>query len=96
MENRPFSYRENSRRAGQLRDRVYARSGDKCVYCDRSLVDIGCIYSDPLRSIDHDIPTSRGGDDSESNLVACCMACNSQKRNLTGSEYRVWREARKT
>lgn len=94
MTEAPFSYREKSKRAAALRARVYQRSSDKCVYCCRALVEQGCTYTDPIRSIDHDLPRARGGTDAEDNLVACCTPCNTQKRSLTGAEYRAWREAR--
>lgn len=95
MTHRLFSYRGKSRRAAALRARIYQRSDDTCVYCQRPLVDEGSVYTDPIRSIDHDVPVARGGSDAEENLVASCVACNSQKRSLTGAEYRAWREARR-
>jgi len=39
--------------------------------------------------LDHIIPRSRGGDDSESNLMLCCRQCNRQKGAFTLSEWRV-------
>jgi len=32
-------------------------------------------------TVDHLIPVSKGGTDQESNLVACCVQCNSAKRD---------------
>ncbi len=42
------------------------------------------------RQVDHVRPLSRGGDNDRSNLVAACIACNSQKRGMLLHE---WREA---
>jgi 5-methylcytosine-specific restriction endonuclease McrA len=42
------------------------------------------------QSIDHKIPTSRGGaPDDPDNRVHSCVKCNSDKGNLTVEEYRV-------
>jgi hypothetical protein len=59
-----------SRRAIHLRD------GNKCVYCNKN----------KNLTIDHIIPTSRGGDNSWSNMVCCCNKCNTYKGNKTPAE----------
>lgn len=41
-------------------------------------------------SLDHLIPTSRGGRHSIGNLVALCVPCNASKGNKTWIEWRVW------
>lgn len=45
------------------------------------------------RQVDHVRPLSRGGTNSRSNLVAACIACNSQKRGMLVHEWRQWRES---
>jgi len=52
--------------------KVFERDGNKCGYCDKTLTSAN-------RTIDHVIPTSRGGRNSYDNVVACCGACNSKK-----------------
>ena len=88
-----FIYRGKSARAVALRQRVYDASGNRCVYCSRQFVSGGPGYP-PTPSIDHDVPTARGGADTEENLVAACKPCNSQKGRRTGEEYRAWRQER--
>ena len=51
---------------------------------------LGCLISFPFRNltIDHIIPSSRGGTDHLDNLQLLCGACNSVKRN--GSKRSFW------
>lgn len=53
------------------RSMIYARDGNKCQYCGatRNL------------TIDHVIPSSKGGDNSWENLVCACYKCNTKKGN---------------
>jgi 5-methylcytosine-specific restriction endonuclease McrA len=44
---------------------------------------------------DHQMPCSRGGSNAHSNLVDCCMPCNSRKGTKTVEEYRSWLEIRR-
>ena len=73
----------------EQRERVFKRDGFRCWYCGDSVA-----LSEPESGIaasggvDHLIPSSRGGDDSDENLVACCYSCNSRKATSTREEYR--------
>jgi hypothetical protein len=51
------------------RSMIYARDGNKCQYCGatRNL------------TIDHVIPSSKGGDNSWENLTCACYKCNTKK-----------------
>lgn len=61
-----------------FRDAIYDRDGWACFYC-----------GDPEDlTLDHVTPQSRGGDDSEENLVTCCRVCNSSKGDKTPEEWR--------
>lgn len=57
--------------ATDLRRRVLAQNGGKCVYCSR-----------PAESVDHVVPWCASKDDSEANLVPCCRSCNSRASGL--------------
>lgn len=49
----------------------------KCQYCGAKTIAL---------TIDHVIPSSRGGTDSWENVVACCQRCNVKKSNRTPKE----------
>lgn len=66
----------------RLKDAVMA-TGGPCTYCG----------GPNPRSVDHIVPTSRGGIDHPSNLTIACLLCNSQKRNQTPAEWAAHRVA---
>jgi 5-methylcytosine-specific restriction endonuclease McrA len=55
-----------------------------------------CFYckSTEKITIDHVVAIDRGGADSIGNLVPACKSCNSQKRQLTIMEWRLFRSKR--
>lgn len=59
------------------RKRIYERDGYKCIICG----------SDEHLSIDHIIPTSKGGTDEDSNLCTMCLRCNRKKANKIEERY---------
>lgn len=69
----PISRIRNSKPS---RKAIHSRDGNKCVYCGatRNL------------TIDHIIPSSRGGGNDFLNLVCCCISCNTKKGNKTPEE----------
>lgn len=56
---------------------IYARDGHACVYCGDT----------EKLSLDHVVPRSKGGCDSETNLVTACQPCNSSKKDRDLSEW---------
>ena len=71
-----------------LRQRKCEEQHGKCFYCEIEITH----YSKKSNSLelDHKMPRSRGGDDSENNLVATCRKCNRAKNDMSDSEYREW------
>lgn len=53
----------------------------RCAYCGRQGVEL---------TQDHVIPVSRGGADSQSNVVPACRSCNCQKSDKTPEEWGRW------
>ena len=58
------------------RQNVFKRDGYQCQYCG-SLKDL---------TLDHVLPSSRGGKTSWDNLITACKLCNSRKGDLTPEE----------
>jgi len=60
---------------------VLLRDDYRCAYCgDRG---------DRTMTVDHVLPSSRGGRSAWDNLVACCSDCNNRKRDRTPEEARM-------
>ena len=64
-------------------DRLLILQDGLCIYCKTSVLSVF--------DIDHIIPVSRGGDNSENNLQLLCPSCNRSKRDKTHTEYIEWR-----
>ncbi|MCK9244132.1 MAG: HNH endonuclease [Candidatus Marinimicrobia bacterium] len=62
----------------RLRMVVFKRDNYQCVYCGDK--------NGPFEA-DHVFPRSRGGEDTESNLVCSCRKCNQSKRDKTPEEW---------
>jgi hypothetical protein len=70
----PYDWEYATRKGAVLaRDRA-------CVYCGRPL-DVASV------TVDHLVPRSRGGDDSEANLAAACKPCNRAKADRLPLEF---------
>ena len=61
---------------------VLYRDAYVCQYCG-----INCIQVGRVATVDHVIPTSRGGTDTFLNLVTACLECNQKKGKLTAEEF---------
>jgi 5-methylcytosine-specific restriction endonuclease McrA len=58
------------------RNLIHKRDGYKCSYCN----------STENLTVDHIIPSSRGGKNTWENLCSCCTSCNAKKGNRTPEE----------
>ena len=58
------------------RNLIHKRDNHTCQYCGEK----------ENLTIDHILPSSRGGIDSWENLVCCCTSCNTKKGNKTPGE----------
>lgn len=63
--------------------RAVMEAGGPCTYCK----------APNPRTVDHIVPSSRGGVDHPTNLTIACGSCNSTKGNRTPDEWRVARLA---
>lgn len=70
------------------RDFVFDRDGDRCVYCDVNQRGPTFLDKVPIRlTLDHLIPTSKGGRTVRSNLVTCCNRCNTTRGDMDIVEW---------
>lgn len=60
---------------------VRVEGDGRCTYCG----------APGARSVDHILPTSRGGDHRRKNLALSCVSCNSEKRDRTPDEWKAAR-----
>lgn len=60
----------------KLRNFIFSRSNNQCVYCGAKATEI-----------DHIIARANGGTNSTYNLVASCKSCNKKKSNKTLKEF---------
>lgn len=62
---------------------IYLRDEFHCVYCNCNLHG-----ADPRNiTLDHVKPRSKGGNNSEGNLITACLSCNSARGNKSLSEW---------
>ncbi|WP_027362531.1 HNH endonuclease [Desulfospira joergensenii] len=71
-------------RAGQWWKRK--RSAGICHYCRKS-------FAPADLTMDHVIPLARGGKSEKYNLVPCCKACNTKKRQLLPAEWKEYMDS---
>jgi 5-methylcytosine-specific restriction endonuclease McrA len=71
------------------RSNIYARDHYRCQYCghkEGSTVQINGKPQKVVLTLDHVLPSSRGGGWIWENLVACCRECNLKKADQTPEE----------
>lgn len=61
-------------------DRAYQRHMARCAYCGRDLLVDFDIYMSA--HLDHLVPSTKGGGDSDENMVLACSVCNILKGNF--------------
>ena len=64
------------------RRNIFARDHNRCQYCERKF---------PMSelSLDHVVPRSQGGGTSWTNLVCCCVKCNTKKGGRTPKQAQM-------
>ena len=79
---RNYQIMSESRKANKFREEVYKRDNFTCVYCDRKREEGVYLV------LDHKIPLKAGGLSLPENLLTSCVACNSQKSDMTYQEFK--------
>jgi len=60
---------------------IYLHDGLACAYCESALEDCERL------TLDHLTPHSRGGSNDPSNLVTCCLKCNSIRADRAWQDF---------
>lgn len=76
------------KRLGRLAAQIARRDGDRCVYCGATAEESGAHLH-----LDHVQPRSLGGEDSASNLVTACRACNCARKTMSLAQWSAYRGA---
>ena len=63
---------------------IYLRDGLACVWCGAGLED-----GDQTYALDHVVPWSKWGSNSEKNLVTSCRRCNSARGSRSATEWAI-------
>jgi 5-methylcytosine-specific restriction endonuclease McrA len=67
-----------------LRYAVFLRDGFACLYC------LAPAESGIVLSVDHVHPRALGGSNAPSNLLTCCLSCNSTKRDMSLAGWKLY------
>lgn len=70
---------------GSLRYQVLKKARFRCELC-------GTSAEEKALDVDHILPRNKGGKTLPENLQALCYTCNSQKRDLDDTDFRLWKE----
>lgn len=74
---------------GSLRFHVLKKARFRCELC-------GIAAEEKALDVDHIVPRNKNGKTVLENLQALCYTCNSQKRDLDDTDFRIWKELYKT
>lgn len=67
-------------------DVLFNHQYGRCYYCKKRMILDERQHKDSA-TLDHKIPTSRGGSESIKNKCCCCLDCNYRKSDLTEEEF---------
>ncbi len=82
-----LGYFEKSRWASKV-PLLLMRTHGRCIYCGEVLKFSGNYKrGEPLLTIDHVVPRSKGGSNDIENLVPSCNRCNSNKSDLNSEDF---------
>jgi len=70
------------RTSGFAKEFLDENEGANCIYCGTKLHKENA-------TADHIIPISKGGNNTQVNLVVCCKDCNNERGNLDFNDYRA-------
>lgn len=84
--NTSFLLKQNTKMENMEKINFKKFKNNTCSYCKKTIR----VWRD--KTIDHILPTDRGGIDSPSNWQITCEHCNREKSNMTDAEYREYKK----
>lgn len=81
---------KNNKGVRNGRSKIFKKTDYHCWYCGVYLNS----KKSSTRTIDHQLPVSKGGETVENNLVPSCVTCNVTKDNMTLDDYRIFVKAK--
>lgn len=73
--------------------RVHAREGGRCFYCGvhvnlHTVESLATRWPDPrAATLDHIVPRSRGGGNTDGNVVLACRGCNERRSDMPAADF---------
>ena len=68
------------RTSGYAKEFIQNKKDPKCIYCEK-------ILTDQNATSDHIIPISKGGNNTQINLIVCCQPCNNERGDVDFNDY---------
>ncbi len=81
MDNRHKNWNGSKWIGQERRLAIYLRDGMACCWCGATLED------DTRLTLDHVIPVSKGGNNTNGNLITSCSKCNTSRGNRSVVEF---------
>jgi hypothetical protein len=76
------------RTSGFAKEFIENNKDARCIYCDKELTHENA-------TADHIIPISKGGNNTQVNMIACCKDCNGERGNMDFKKYMSIKNSRK-
>ena len=88
----PLRYKNNQPKSNspnvKKRRRIFDRDGNRCLKCSFTPSDLPRSNRTNWLTLDHVVPKSKGGSNSDENLQTLCRICNHEKGNKNCNDYR--------
>jgi hypothetical protein len=79
-----ISTRRRGKKQREFFKKIKSERPHICYYCKKEIIE------DSDLTIDHLMPSCKGGKSTESNLVISCSHCNNEKGDMTEEEYYIY------
>ena len=70
----------NRRTNGYAKNYIKVHDNEKCLYCNKRLTNKNV-------TVDHIVPISKGGNNTQVNMIVCCKKCNNERGDMSYKNY---------